>query len=461
MPETASSAPKEVAPLTFEPDELEAMAVAPGDQALAALDAGDLAQASEIAAQSIDAHFVTRDIYTFWNAMTMEYIRREFGDEALKDCLPKALRTIIRPIAETFRNGVSREAVTGLAQIIRMDAGRLDAVTEDTDTIALTSSNWMAQQVDALGLGLPDVRDVIVVVQQLCTEWLGYPPFVFEGGDGENPLRTVIYKNPLAVPQEVFERLGVYRDAARIGAAFAVDGMILFDADERDAMRLQAYELAVAAIDAGDLALARRHLSLSKTEWYPGHHLGRDWVTGMGSWIYENHGVEHVWNSVEECYNRPVLGKMLVDLKEMSFRDMVTMLAGLFHQHAMKYELIETEGKFEFHTTPCGSGGRLIDEGGYDAPKNLATVRGRRLESFDLEEMPLYCMHCPATNKLVLETALENDTPYFLLVEPDLVAGKIRGHCSFNIYKDRTYVPQAVWDRVGVTPPVIDEALAR
>jgi hypothetical protein len=156
-----------------------------------------------------------------------------------------------------------------------------------------------------------------------------------------------------------------------------------------------------------------------------------------------------------------VMGKMLVDLKAMSFREQVTMLASLFHQHAMKYELIETEGKFEFHTKPCGSGGRLIEEGGYEAPKNFATVRGRRLESFDLEEMPLYCMHCPAINKLVLENGVANDGPSFLLVEPDLVGGRIRGHCSFNIYKDAKYVPQAVWERVGLTPPVIDEALAR
>ena len=113
-------------------------------------------------------------------------------------------------------------------------------------------------------------------IERLCCEWLGYPPFVFADGAGGEPLRLTIYKDPLAVPLEVFQRLGAERDEARLGAAFDVSGALLFDADEREAMRFQAYELCARAIDAGDLDLARRHAMLSKTEWYPGHHFGRD-----------------------------------------------------------------------------------------------------------------------------------------------------------------------------------------
>ena len=240
------------------------------------------------------------------------------------------------------------------------------------------------------------------MIEQLCVEWLGYPPFVFAGGEGEDPLRLVVHKNPLAVPEAEFERLEVVRDAARIGAAFDTSGALLFDEDEREQMRLQAYSLAVDAIDAGDVELAKRHLMLSKIEWYPGHHLGRDWVTALCTWILDNHGVEHVWESVEVGYNRPVMGTVLGQIDEMPLRNQVEWLATLFHQHAMRYELIETEGGIEFHTVPCGSGGRLIDEGAYGPPKNLGTIEGPRVESFGLEEMPAYCLHCPATNKLVL-----------------------------------------------------------
>jgi hypothetical protein len=451
--------------MIFEAEELKELATAPGDRAAAALGRGDLDAGRAIAAESVDAHFSTRDIYTSWNAMMLGYIEKEFGAAAAHECLDPSLRTIIRPIAEWFRNGVSREAVLQLAQIFRMDAGTLAAVEEDEETITFVVPGWFAARGDALaGLGIdyrdgeplpaPDLRDVARVIEQLCVEWLGYPPFVFSEGTGEDPLRLVIHKNPLAVPEAEFERLGVARDEPRIGAAFDTSGALLFDPDEREQMRFQAYTLAVDAIDAGDVELAKRHLMLSKIEWYPGHHLGRDFVTALCSWILDNHGVEHVWESVEVGYNRPVMGTVLGQVEQMPLRDQVEWLATLFHQHAMRYELIETEGGIEFHTVPCGSGGRLIDEGAYGPPKNFGTIEGPRVESFGLEEMPAYCLHCPATNKLVLS---DPDAPPFLLVEPDLVDGRIRGHCSFHIFKDRGSIPAGMFDRVGV---IRDEVLA-
>lgn len=434
--------------LTFTPQELQELATAPGDRAAAALDRGDVAAAREIAAASVDLHFSTRDIYLLWNTLTLGYIEREFGPAALEQSVPASLRTIARPWAEWFRNGVSREAVQSLAMIFRMDGAQLDAVEEDDDTIVLVASNWAAARADAIP-GTPDVRIVATAIERLCCEWLGYPPFVFEDGRDGEPLRLTIHKNPLAVPESVFERLGVERDAPRIGAAFDVSGALLFDADERDQLCRQAYALAVEAIDAGDLVRARRHLMLSKTEWYLGHHFGRDLITAQTSWILREHGVEHCWESVEQCYNRPTMGAVLEQIDAMPYRQQVEWLATLFHQHGMRYTLSENEDRFCFHTAPCGSGGRLIEEGAYDDPKGFATVTGPTVESFGLDEMPVYCMHCPATNRFVLE----QDTAYFLLVEPGLKNGRITGHCDFSIYKSQQAIPQDVYDRVDVVRP--------
>jgi hypothetical protein len=434
--------------LVFDAAELHDLATAPGDRATAALDRGDIAAAREIAEGSIDLHFSTRDIYTLWNTLTLDYIQREFGQEALVESVPAALRTIARPWAEWFRNGVSREAVQSIAMIFRMDGAQLDAFEEDTATIVLVSTNWAGNRADAFP-GNGDLRLVSTAIERLCVEWLGYPPFVFDGGRDGQALRLTIYKNPLEVPIDVFDRLGVEPDVDRIRAAFDVSGALLFDDDERENMRFQAYALAVKAIDAGDLDLARRHLMLSKTEWYPGHHFGRDLITAQTGWILENHGVQHCWDSVEQCYNLPTMGAVLGQIDAMPYRDQVQWLATLFHQHGMKFDLIEDEGGFCFDTKPCGSGGRLIEEGAYAAPKNLPMVKGPNVESFGVDEMPVYCMHCPGTNKYVLE----NGGPYFLLVEPGIKDGRITGHCRFNIYRSEEHVPQDVYDRVGVTRP--------
>lgn len=434
--------------LVFDKSELQELATAPGDRAAAALDRGDLAGAREIAAASVDLHFSTRDIYTLWNTLTLGYIEREFGAEALETSVPASLRTIARPWAEWFRNGVSREAVQSIAMIFRMDGAQLAAFEEDADTIVLVSPQWAGNRADEIP-GTGDLRVFSTAIERLCCEWLGYPPFVFADGRGGEPLRLTIYKNPLDVPTQVFERLGVERDVARIGAAFDVSGALLFDADEREAMRFQACALAVKALDAGDVDRARRHLMLSKTEWYLGHHFGRDLITAQTGWILETHGVQHCWDSVEQCYNLPTMGAVLGQIDAMPYRDQVQWLATLFHQHGMKYELLEDEGGFRFDTKPCGSGGRLIEEGAYAEPKNLPMVKGPTVESFGVDEMPVYCMHCPGTNKYVLE----NGGPYFLLVEPGIKDGHITGHCRFNIYKSEDAVPQDVYDRVGVKRP--------
>jgi hypothetical protein len=72
-------------------------------------------------------------------------------------------------------------------------------------------------------------------------------------------------------------------------------------------------------------------------------------------------------------------------------------------------------------------------------------------------ELPVYCMHCPATNRMVLEQG----GPHFLLVEPDLDAdGRIRGHCSFHVFKHPGAVPDAMYERVGLPVAEVPEVAA-
>ena len=126
--------------------------------------------------------------------MTLGYIEREFGAEALETSVPASLRTIARPWAEWFRNGVSREAVQSIAMIFRMDGAQLAAFEEDADTIVLVSPQWAGNRADEIP-GTGDLRVFSTAIERLCCEWLGYPPFVFADGRGGEPLRLTIYKN--------------------------------------------------------------------------------------------------------------------------------------------------------------------------------------------------------------------------------------------------------------------------
>jgi hypothetical protein len=434
------------ADLLFSSDELSGLATAPGDRAARALTSGDRAQALQIARESINAHIPIREIYTTWNILTLAWIEREADADASAQCLSSSLRPILRPIAEWFRNGVTPEAVRMLAQMVRMDALSLAAVQEDDHTIVLVAPGWAGAMTAQLP-GVPAMSTVTAAIERLCVEWLGYPPFVLDADN--DTLRVTIHKDPVDVPTTVFARLGVDRDIERVGAAFSVSGARLFNSDERDAMCRQAFELAAAALERGDDVTARKYLALSKTEWYPMHHFMRDWMTSMLSWVHDNLGVRAVWDCVEAAYNRPIMGQTMAQVAQLELREQVTMLGTLFHQHGMKFDIVESAGGFEFRTAPCGSGGRLVDEGAYAEPKAFATLRGNGVETFGLDELPVYCMHCPATNRMVLEQG----GPYVLLVEPDLQPdGTIRGHCSFHVFRSAQDVPAAMYERVGLSP---------
>lgn len=435
--------------MIFDAEELTELATCPGDRALRALDAGDTASALAIAEASVNAHFPIRDIYTTWNTLTIAYLARELGVEAATEALRESLRPLLRPLVENFRNGATREAVTVLAQFFRMDAGQLASVDEDHNRIVLTADDWAGSRAAALGVpGMLPTAEVLAIVHGLAVEWMGYPPFVIQP-TSPGALTVTIHKDPLDVPPEVFGQYGTHRDTERIGAAFSTAGAHLFDADERDDLCDQALVLAGRAIKDGDLDRARRHFALSRSEWYPAHHFGRDVVTALLSWLHEHHGVERTWDCVEVAYNKPIMGQMGAQVDGLDMRSKVEMLGGMFHQHGMKFSIVESEGGFDFRTAPCGSGGRLIEEGAYAAPKDFATVTGPSVASFGLDEMPVYCMHCPATNKMFLE----NDGPYFLLVEPDVHDGRIRGHCSFHVFKNPAAVPDEMYERVGLLRP--------
>lgn len=438
--------------MIFNAEELAGLAVAPGDRAAAALDVGDTAAARQVATDSINVYFPIRDIYTAWNAMTLAYVARELSDGSAEACLRSALRPVLRPVVEWFRNGVTREAVAQLAQLLRMDCGELAEAFEDEYRVVLTGKEWAGSRVQAMDIpGLPLISAVTSTVERLAAEWLGYPPFVIDHDERTATVTVTVEKDPTRVSGEVYRRLGIEPDRERISAAFSVAGAQLFDDAELEGMRHQAFDRALVAMDASDEVRARRHFAFSKVEWYLAHHLLRDLVTAMLSWLHDEHGVSRTWDCVEVAYNRPIMGQMVAQVSALELREQVQMLGTLFHQHGMKFDIVEDEGGFDFRTRPCGSGGRLIEEGAYTSPKSFATVEGPGLTSFGLDEMPVYCMHCPATNRMFLEEG----GPYFLLVEPDVQEGRIRGHCSFHIFKNAAAAPDTMYTRVELPVPTV------
>ncbi len=107
------------------------------------------------------------------------------------------------------------------------------------------------------------------------------------------------------------------------------------------------------------------------------------------------------------------------------------------------------EEKFTITMTPCGSGGKLVLEGGYKPPRNLARVKKAQPQTFGKENFPVYCTHCAFQEIVPIEVL---GHPIFITDPPD--ADKIGEiPCSVYIYKDPKNIPEEFYERIGKKKP--------
>lgn len=451
----------------FSAAELKRLAVHPGDVASAALAAGEIATARALCAGSLDMHRDLGDGYWLWITKHQQHVIAHYGLETFHAMLPESIAPWLRPLAEQFRNGVTREAIGYLAQIWRMACPRFGPVHEDADRITIdlhggsdffrvtqdgtlwTSGGALSldrvHATDGIDPVVPLLSTAILHAEALMIDWLGYPPFTVEFDASAAPARLVVQKDPSAIPHRFFLRAGKVPDRRLIRGAVDAAGGLLFGRAELSAMAQQAMTKAVDAIDRGDLPRAIGWCQLSKGEWYPTHHILRDWITAQMGFVYTRYGADALYAAVGEGHTASQMEPMIKAVAAMDLRTQVEVLAAGFRQHAMRFRIEEHEDRFAFVTEPCGSGGRLIQEGAYAFPKNLPKIRERHKAGFYLEDFPVYCTHCPSTNEHVLTAG----GPQFLLVDGDLM-NVPDGNCTFYIFKDPDAVPDRFFRRAGL-----------
>ena len=457
-------------------DTLDELACTMADRMLAAIDAENNEDVIAICQKARNEHMSMHDAYMVWSSQTQSYVYTRLGLEPLRAMLRQSVTPWLRPLAEQFRNGMTRESVTTLAKLVRTECIGTVIVEEDHDHMVFVLDGWSNQRLlkeggysssspnplaivaeaDSLTgfiANTPVYITGIRMAELLMIEWLGYPAFVLEStGDGVE--RLVLFKNPTAVPQTYFERVGAQKDAEKIDAACSVAGGRLFSDEELKQLAQPYLQQAAIVFAEGRKDLAQGLSALAKWEWYPGHHLGRDWITGQLSYL-EQHHPDLINDYFEKVYEHGCLDPMLDAVRQMDVASCVSWYAVLFHQHTMRMRIEEDADKFTIITEPCGSGGRLLAEGAYDSesPKGFVRVKKRDTggfqPNFQLDNFPAYCMHCPSTNR----TILERGGPYIQLVDPDIRDGEIKGHCKFYMFKNPEAIPERLYTQVGLTKP--------
>ncbi len=221
-----------------------------------------------------------------------------------------------------------------------------------------------------------------------------------------------------------------------------------FTEDELKTMQTRTLDLLQAAIDAGDKDLAKQLAQRMKEEFNFLHDGYMFWVAGLQTYIYNNHGIKEL-EAAERLSHTIEMNTVFKSTGEKpDFRARVEFAAKAMHGHMQAMEIKEDDEKVVITMKPCGSGERIIEKGGYEA--GLATVKERHAITYGFENMPVYCVHCPAVELLVVEATGELDM--VRLIKED----RKHGSCHFGFYKDAKDIPEELYTRIGKTKPKYD-----
>ena len=202
----------------------------------------------------------------------------------------------------------------------------------------------------------------------------------------------------------------------------------IFTKEELKAMGERTLDLLESSIEAGDMETAKKLSQRMYSEFLAMHDLYRDWVTDILTFIGKRYGEEVLYEALKETVggytarlssrytNKPIRRKMKI------------LVAGL-RGHLQPFKIEEDDEKFIITPQPCGSGGRLIKEGGYGPPYHFLKIEKPQPMTFNRSNFPVYCAHCYFQNI----TATEPGGPPLFITEPSQKLGE--KPCRIYVYK--------------------------
>ncbi len=217
----------------------------------------------------------------------------------------------------------------------------------------------------------------------------------------------------------------------------------VFSEAELKELGTRTRDLVDKAIDAGELDKAKRLNHRAYAEWLSMHDDLRDWVTSLLSYVYEHYGIDALYEALKQsctAWFKPAY-ENLEKIKD--FRQKVEALTMGLRGHLQPIEIEEDDDKVCLTMHPCGSGERLIRDGGYEPPLNFSKVRDPHFITFGQSDFPIYCTHTPMLEILQMEWGGD---PRMVCEVPEDVK---QGGCRFCIYKEPKSIPKRFYTRVG------------
>lgn len=199
--------------------------------------------------------------------------------------------------------------------------------------------------------------------------------------------------------------------------------------------------LVERAIDRGDADGAKRMLSAMERDWLRNKDYSINWITSLLSFIGRRLGEPAVEEALRDFGGR-YLSERRADYGTATPEQRFEGLVRAMKANGADVELDEDDDRY-IAAFRCGSGGKLIDEGAYAAPRDYLTLTGPTPVTFGRERLPVYCAHCSVNNEI--EPIESTGIPVTVEFPPERPGER----CVHHVYKDPSRIPAEIYRRVG------------
>lgn len=202
-------------------------------------------------------------------------------------------------------------------------------------------------------------------------------------------------------------------------------------------------------VEVGRWSDAKVILQHADQEYIPTHDGMRNLNARIQDSVYLRFGRREGDRIAYEAYDRMTQWDLdAAPDQQPDFQAQVIAMSMLWHWHRTPFRLVEDDERVTYVMQPCGSGGRLANEGAYlpSSKRPLSLLDTPSFASFSEPDFPNWCAHCAFSNRGYLSRAI----PYLVL--EGWTPHRRWGGCAAHTYKSIDLVPAEAFERVGLEP---------
>ena len=227
----------------------------------------------------------------------------------------------------------------------------------------------------------------------------------------------------------------------------------IFTLEELEQLGKNYNQLALEALEKGDIEKAKFWIQTNETTKYIIHDGYMHWVADLMGHIYDRLGLQdylEIMRSTVRRWIEPAYQRTHARKKEVGLKVWIERILVGWKQHCGEFTVEEDDEKIIIKHQPCGSGGRLINQGAYDGENGYRRIKEAGPHTWGKENMPIYCTHCPQAHMILGIEILGKGHQLWVHDYDKPFPQKPGDPCIHYIYKDPDKIPEKYYEYIGM-----------